>query len=297
MVPMLVVAASAQSQDDATKVKIKVEVEKALAEAKAQIDGKFTALGGAMGQTVKGAPYSAVEVTESTQVLADGTRIHNESQVSVYRDSEGRMRRETPDGVTIWDPVTNASYFLNPKDQSVRKLRMLMYNTFDKSVANDNVRYEVRSTNGGVTSVMVNGQPVDPSTLKGLPLPPPPDARVGTFEGQVFLTGEAVANKMARTKKTPGNTESLGKQTVAGLPSDGTRTTTTLEAGAIGNDRPIQIVAESWYSPELQTVVMSKHNDPRTGEEAFHLVNVSRTEPPAYLFQVPAGYQSSEHNK
>src|SRR3954467_11840588 len=80
--------------------------------------------GGVMGKTVKGAPYSAVEVNETSQTLADGTRIHNETQTQVYRDSEGRMRRETPNEVTIWDPVANTSYVLNPKTQTARKLPM-----------------------------------------------------------------------------------------------------------------------------------------------------------------------------
>src|SRR5579864_4036352 len=70
-------------------------------------------MGAVMGPAVKGAPYSAVEVTESTQVLGDGTRIHREERTSVYRDSEGRLRRETPDQITIWDPVANTSYSLN----------------------------------------------------------------------------------------------------------------------------------------------------------------------------------------
>ncbi len=79
-----------------------------------------------------------------------------------------------------------------------------------------------------------------------------------------------------------------------GLAVQGTRETSTLAVGAIGNDRPIQIVSEHWYSPELQTLVMSRHNAPRTGEETFRLTNVTRAEPPAYLFQVPAGYQVTE---
>src|ERR1043166_3142081 len=46
------------------------------------------------GKTVKGAPYSAESVTESTQTLADGNRIINRITSAVYRDSEGRTRRE-----------------------------------------------------------------------------------------------------------------------------------------------------------------------------------------------------------
>src|SRR3954469_20548890 len=103
-----------------------VVLEKKMAEAK-QIAAQVRVVGlqgGVMGKTVKGAPYSAVEVNESTQMLADGTRIHNESQTQVYRDSEGRMRRETPNEITIWDPVANTSYLLNPKTQTARKMPM-----------------------------------------------------------------------------------------------------------------------------------------------------------------------------
>ena len=74
-----------------------------------------------MGKTVKGAPYSADEINESQQTLADGTRISNQSQVTVYRDAAGRVRRETPDQVTIWDPVENVSYTLDPKSRIAHK--------------------------------------------------------------------------------------------------------------------------------------------------------------------------------
>ena len=76
-----------------------------------------------------------------------------------------------------------------------------------------------------------------------------------------------------------------------GVNAEGSRTTSTIEAGAVGNDRPIQVVSERWYSPDLQTAVMTRRNDPRTGEEIFRLTNIRRAEPGAYLFQVPAGYQ------
>ena len=54
---------------------------------------------------------------------------------------------------------------------------------------------------------------------------------------------------------------------------------------------PIQIGSESWYSRDLQTLIKSVHSDPRTGEEVFRLINISRVEPPSTLFQVPAEYQ------
>jgi hypothetical protein len=85
--------------------------------------------------------------------------------------------------------------------------------------------------------------------------------------------------------------ESLGQQSIEGIMSEGTRTTTTIAAGEIGNDRPIQTVSERWYSPELKIVTMTRRSDPRTGDETFRLANVRRGEPDPALFQLPAGYQ------
>src|ERR1039458_6989776 len=72
-------------------------------------------VGAVKGTTVKGAPYSGEEVNETNQMLADGTPIHRVHRTTVYRDSEGRTRRETPDSITITDPVANFTYMLNPK--------------------------------------------------------------------------------------------------------------------------------------------------------------------------------------
>ena len=68
-----------------------------------------------MMSNVKGAPYSAEQITENTQTLGDGTRIHNENAVKVYRDGEGRVRRETPEMISIFDPVAGVGYTLDPK--------------------------------------------------------------------------------------------------------------------------------------------------------------------------------------
>ena len=76
-----------------------------------------------------------------------------------------------------------------------------------------------------------------------------------------------------------------------GVQAEGTRTTMTIPAGQMGNDAPIQVVSERWYSADLQTVVMSRHSDPRVGETVYRLTNVSRAEPAPSLFQAPADYK------
>jgi hypothetical protein len=92
-------------------------------------------------------------------------------------------------------------------------------------------------------------------------------------------------------------TESLGRQTVEGVPADGRRTTITIPAGQAGNDLPIQITHETWYSPDLGTTVLSKHSDPRLGETVTRLTNIARAEPPHALFEVPADFKMAEAPK
>src|SRR5450631_2836707 len=98
----------------------------ALAKKKAELDAmvQVKMVGAVKGMTVKGAPYSGEEVNQTDHMLADGTRIHRENRTTVYRDSEGRTRRETPDNVTITDPVANVTYILNPKTMTGQKLPM-----------------------------------------------------------------------------------------------------------------------------------------------------------------------------
>jgi hypothetical protein len=88
--------------------------------------------------------------------------------------------------------------------------------------------------------------------------------------------------------------EKLDSQTIEGVLAEGQRVTHTIPAGAIGNEQPINIVDERWYSPELQTVVMTRHSDPRSGETVYRLTNINRTEPARTLFEVPSDYTLKE---
>src|SRR6266446_7088937 len=85
------------------------------------------------GTPVKNAPYSAQAVTQTTQTLADGNRIARNSSSMIYRDSEGRERRELSLGnlgnngepvqtVFISDPVTGANYTLDTKTKTAMKM-------------------------------------------------------------------------------------------------------------------------------------------------------------------------------
>lgn len=84
--------------------------------------------------------------------------------------------------------------------------------------------------------------------------------------------------------------EELGTTSIEGYTAIGTKLTRITEAGAIGNDQPLVMVSESWRSDELKEVLLSKTNDPQTGETVRRLTNIQRLEPDPVLFQVPPGY-------
>ena len=104
--------------------------------------------------------------------------------------------------------------------------------------------------------------------------------------------GADAARSSAMTARLQKNTttESLGTQTINGVSAQGTRTIRTIPAGEMGNEKPIVIVKETWYSPELEITVMTKRSDPRMGETVSQLTNIQKQEPAAALFQVPSDY-------
>jgi hypothetical protein len=91
-------------------------------------------------------------------------------------------------------------------------------------------------------------------------------------------------------RQSETTTTDLGTQTINGIVAQGTRVTRTIPAGQIGNEKPIVIVTDRWYSPDLQTYVLTKRTDPLMGDTVFQLTNIQRQEPDASLFQVPADY-------
>ena len=141
---------------------------------------------------------------------------------------------------------------------------------------------------GGETQVFTARAPAPSGEVKvatgGAPL---------VFNTEV-LSPTAAAMVPFYGEKQNFTTEKLGKQTVEGVEAEGTRTTITIPAGTIGNERPIEIVSERWYSAELQTVVMTRHTDPRSGESVYRLTNIERADQPHTLFEVPADYQMKE---
>lgn len=228
------------------------------------------------GKPVKGAPYAAEAITESTQTLSDGNRIQRKSSASVYRDSEGRTRREqtlsaigpwapsgeAPQTIFIDDSVASVHYILNPKERTARKIT-------------------IPTGKGEEFTAAIAAAPHQAVRL----------------ERRVAGSRETIAFQASGTWESPlpkPQTEALGKRMIEGVEAEGTRTIMTIPAGQVGNDLPIQVISESWFSAELQAVVMSKHSDPRIGETVYRLTGINRSEQPRSLFEVPADYKVEE---
>jgi hypothetical protein len=233
--------------------------------------GPRTVMGTVTSRVTTDRPYSADAVNESLQLLPDGNKIHRTTVTKVYRDSAGRTRREmlNEDGsvrsITISDPVTKVSYALDPKTKTATK--------GGAAVAS------MAGSGGTVTMARsAEGSPVVAGGGGG---------RVGATTG-----GVATMTRDSSGAVTAGNAarEALDPQVIEGLTATGSRTTTTIPAGQVGNAQEIKIISEQWTSDELQLLVMTRHSDPRSGESVYRLRNVLRAEPDPSLFTVPADY-------
>ena len=221
------------------------------------------------GKTVKSAPFSAIAETSFVQPLLGGGQTTRKSTAKLYRDSEGRTRREqtlnmvgpfatagdSPEMIFINDPVAGANYMLDPRNRTARKMPVRQASSSDERK-------------------------------------PPSFSEPGSEAGRRPSPPEG--RKQSSESNGGAKTESLGKQMIEGIEAEGIRTTFTIAPERSGYDQPLEIVSERWYSPVLQEVILSKHRDPRYGETIYRLTNINRSAPAAALFQPPADYTVTE---
>jgi len=279
---------------------------------------------------VKGAPFSGESINETIQTLGDGNRIIRRSSSKLFRDGEGRYRREDmpkqiglpgtaidmPESISIIDPVGGFKYTLNPKTNTARKspfrnvfefklkadldykLKTELYKTKIYAAQADAEKKAAGDAGSGqnqdaeaVARRLAERAKADAERSKQR------EARNEALQKQMQERLAQVATTVPRyavSSKYETKKESLGTQNVEGVQAEGTRTTTTIPAGAVGNERPIEIVYERWYSKDLQMIIVSKHNDPRIGEQTYRLTNIVRGEPASSLFSPPADYKVIE---
>jgi hypothetical protein len=305
----LSVAVLANAQTPVTGVELQTQKAAVAAEVSEVLRAKIEAEQGARmavsARITKGAPYSAQTVTESVQALADGNRIVKRTTTQVYRDGEGRTRTES-EGTTvspavfavgtmthvqphvrpttvinISDPVSGYTYMLYPDTRTAVRNGVVILTqggVTHSTISPDSTGVVTTRSEGGSTTVEFRARSTDVAV-----------GSASTYHVEVdrpTATGVKIPDPNATT-------EQLGTQVIEGVTATGTRTTTVIEAGAIGNEQPIRIVSEQWYSPDLKTLVLTKYSDPRSGDTTFRLTNIVRAEPDSSLFVVPSDYSFS----
>jgi len=243
-------------------------------------------IAGAETQVVKGKPYSADTSTETVQTLADGNRIAHRTVSKFYRDSEGRTRREETFGnvdpehpsphevkVFIDDPVSGTALVLDPGSKTLEKLQR----TRDLG--------DVQRDDADGAQIMLKS--VKDSETNGQAAP-----------GKVFFhiqdQHSSGPNDLALVISDENRNivkEDLGTRNIGGVDCTGTRQTSTIPAGAIGNEMPIAIVTETWFSGAIGAVVESISDDPRYGKTTYKLTNLQLSEPSRSLFELPANFK------
>lgn len=267
-------------------------------ELKVPTDGTFKVLASkpVFGKLVKGAPYSAIATTERVQTLNDGNQIIRKNESKLYRDSEGRTRTEqsletigkwTAEGtakqfITINDPVAGMSFALDPQTHTAHKNVYALPKPATVE-SRENFKGNGQAVTQAEFEALKEKTGTTPPASKAVPqIIPSKESK--PWELQVGISGDP-------RKKL----ENLGKQVIEGVDVVGTRSTYTIPAGEIGNTLPIEVVEETWYSPELQLMVLTKSRDPRSGETSYRLTNLKRTEPDRALFEVPSDYTVREN--
>jgi hypothetical protein len=236
-------------------------------------------------RTLKGLPYSAEIVNDHAQVFSDGNRILQHSTGRVYRDTEGRVRREEDrasgnPSISIVDPVAGVSYSLDPENHVAWKtaaqtgvaIMSNLYNGLDGT----KIQAEMKR---------IEGLAIERKNYA--------TAKQGAETMTIETSGGAVSIRRSNGGEQRSE-ETLASRMIGGVRADGHRTTTTIPAGAIGNEWPITTTSEEWTSPELQLLVLTDRKDPRNGDATYRLEHIVREEPAPSLFQVPSDYTVKE---
>ena len=281
-------------------------------------------------EVLKGAPYSGVGTTEVVTTLADGNRITRTNTMRYFRDNAGRTRTEyqlaaigpfVPEEarsiVTITDPVAGMRYVLHPEAKRADVFKLANGGAPGPAAGAIFVGGAVTSVNGGTGRGIAVGAPslvqsaekggrvrmsapqpgdrtpkmIAPAFTGGAHIISPagePAAGTGPqFDVVIVNNGTPVCKGGAPKAAEP---VSIGEKRIEGLKVTGSRLEFTIDAGAVGNEQPIKVRTDQWFSADLGVVVSSSHHDPMIGDTTYRLEQINRTEPDQTLFAVPSDY-------
>jgi len=233
---------------------------------------------------VKGAPYSAEVVSERQQNLADGNQIVNKTRSFSYRDSAGRTRHEVHNAegdvmaVAISDPVAGLVLMLDTRTKTGTRITI-------GAGANLAANLPPEERKEGKLAPMDRNEIIIRHAGDG-----------GRIEAPNLRLGPLAAAMADRKWAAKAATRELGTHDIKGIKADGKLRSYDIPAGEVGNRNAITVSDEIWYSAELQVTLMSKHSDPRAGDNVYRLTAIKRDEPAASLFAAPPDYTITDRS-
>jgi hypothetical protein len=207
---------------------------------------------GQADERVLNAPYSAQRRFTSIEKSADRKINRSESRGSEARDSQGRTFTA---GERHWTYQEGG--------KSVLKSEML-YQVHDP-VANTDTKWDSTSKQAKVIHWT-------------------------NSTGNEGASNSACQTCLEAIKSDFGEVEKLGVKTLGGFVAEGTRSSYQVPTGQNLNDKPIIVVHETWYCPELKIVILETNDDPRSGSSRNELVEIIRGEPDVKKYYPPADY-------
>lgn len=270
---------------------------------------------------VRGAPFSAEASLDSVQLLSDGTKLSRSSNRKLFRDNDGRLRREEgptqlgipgsnvflPESMKIIDPVSGLKFELNLKARNFKqvdfklsqesKMELKKENEWETKEQQLQRQEKERARQRFEEERQTREKEKQADKNLSQPGIGASHSAAGSATASANSSNEPAVSQKPNAPATPNPKKpattvvSLGSRIIEGVKAEGTRTTTTIPAGMIGNDRDMNVVYEKWYSPELQMIVLSTNIDPRIGEQTYRLKNISRENPPMSLFTPPDDFR------
>jgi hypothetical protein len=189
--------------------------------------------------------------------------------------SVGPLATNAPKMAFITDPVAKTSYILDLNDKTAEVMKF-----------SSGAMAPLAPGQHDVVKIVRKQGPSEAGTTAPGPMTVDVEKRI-TVGGSAGVEQRVWVNSDDASQL---KTETLGTQTIEGVSAEGTRTTRTIPAGQIGNERPIEITSEVWTSPDLQMIILSKRSDPRFGETVYKVTDIRRADPDPSLFQVPNGF-------
>lgn len=220
------------------------------------------------------APFSAEAVTTVNLRFPDGRRLAQRTTARYFRDGNGRVRVEH-----LMEGLPAAR---SPAERGIRLVIASNPCEPHASAVDPVTRTAHRFFPSWLSAMTIGASSYLPIPLDG---------------GGQFLHIERAVGVVDRGAIVPPGTlvddAPLGMRRFSGLDVVGRRVTMTTATGQIGNDAPVVVRDEGWYSPDLHLVVAVDYSDSRYGTVRYRLTNLRREDQPSELFVLPEGYDAN----